>query len=419
MPVIGHEEKIMSKFLPFNGLLPTPEKVAEVAAVPYDVVNSEEAAELAEGNMLSFLRVARPEIELDPSVNIYDDSVYAKAAENFKRLCETAPLKLDAGKHLYIYSLKMGDHRQTGILGAASTDDYDNDIIKKHEKTRKDKEDDRTRHVTTLRSHTGPVFLTYKDDAEIDAAVNTVTATTPLFDFTAPDGIEHQLWRVDETLSAKIADMFDNIQYLYIADGHHRAASASRAAAECRKNNPNHTGEEDYNFFLAVTFPGSQLKILPYNRAVHDLNGLSSEEFMDAVSANFAISETSEPIAQAPGDIRMYFENKWYKLDCKCDIPADDVIATLDVSMLQDYILAPVLGVDDPRTSKKIDFVGGIRGTGELEKLVNSGKAAVAFSMYPTTVEQLMAIADAGAIMPPKSTWFEPKLRDGMVCHNF
>ena len=409
----------MSKFLPFNGLLPTPEKVEKVAAVPYDVVNTEEAAKLAEGNMLSFLRVARPEIELDPSIDVHDDRVYAKAAENFKRLCEAAPLELDPAKHLYIYSLKMGDHVQTGILGAASTDDYDNDIIKKHEKTRKDKEDDRTRHVTALRSHTGPVFLTYKDDAAVDAIVANITATEALFDFIAPDGIAHRLWRVDEGTSAKLADLFENIPYLYIADGHHRAASASRAAAECRNNNPDHTGEEDYNFFLTVSFPGSQLQILPYNRAVHDLNGLSTDEFMDAVSANFAISDTSEPIAQNPGDIRMYFDNKWYKLDCKANIPSDDVIATLDVSMLQDYILAPVLGVDDPRTSKKIDFVGGIRGTDELEKLVNSGKAAVAFSMYPTTVEQLMAIADAGEIMPPKSTWFEPKLRDGMVCHNF
>ncbi|MCK5849613.1 MAG: DUF1015 domain-containing protein, partial [Kiritimatiellae bacterium] len=377
------------------------------------------AAKLAEGNMLSFLRVARPEIELDPSIDVHDDRVYAKAAENFKRLCEAAPLEVDPEKHLYVYSLKMGDHVQTGILGAASTEDYDNDIIKKHEKTRKDKEDDRTRHVTALRSHTGPVFLTYKDDVAVDAIVASITATEALFDFTAPDGIGHKLWRVDEETSAKLADLFENIPYLYIADGHHRAASASRAAAECRNNNPGHTGEEDYNFFLTVVFPGSQLKILPYNRAVHDLNGLSTDEFMEKVSANFAISDTDEPVAQDPGDIRMYLDGKWYKLDCKAEIPSDDVIATLDVSMLQDYILAPVLGVADPRTSKKIDFVGGIRGTGELEKLVNSGKAAVAFSMYPTTVEQLMAIADAGEIMPPKSTWFEPKLRDGMVCHNF
>ena len=409
----------MAQFLPFNGLLPTEEKVSEVAAVPYDVVNTEEAAKLAEGNMLSFLRVARPEIELEPSINIYDDRVYAKAAENFKRLCESAPLKLDEGKHLYIYSLKMGDHQQTGILGAASTDDYDNDIIKKHEKTRKDKEDDRTRHVMTLRSHTGPVFLTYKDDAGINSEIAAVTATDPLFNFTAPDGIEHQLWRVDEAKSAKIAELFENVPYLYIADGHHRGASASRAAAECRKNNPEHTGEEDYNYFLAVSFPGSQLKILPYNRAVHDLNGKSNEQFMEEVSANFAITETSEPVAQEPGDIRMYFDGKWYKIDCKVDISADDVIGTLDVSILQDNLLAPILGIDDPRTSKRIDFVGGIRGTEELEMLVNTDKAGVAFSMYPTTVEQLMAIADAGEIMPPKSTWFEPKLRDGMVCHNF
>jgi len=409
----------MAKFLPFNGLLPTAEKVSEVAAVPYDVVNSEEAAKLTEGNMLSFLRVARPEIELDSSINIYDDRVYAKAAENFKRLCEAAPLTLDEGKHLYIYSLKMGDHRQTGILGAASTDDYDNDIIKKHEKTRKDKEDDRTRHVMTLRSHTGPVFLTYKDEEGINSAVQAVTETASLFDFTAPDGIEHQLWRVDEATSAEIAKLFDGVPALYIADGHHRGASASRGAAECRDSNPNHTGEEDYNFFLAVAFPGSQLKILPYNRAVHDLNGKSNEQFMDDVSENFAVSETSEPIAQEPGDIRMYFDGVWYKLDCKKEISSDDVIGSLDVSILQDHLLAPVLGIDDPRTSKRIDFVGGIRGTGELEKLVNTGKAGVAFSMYPTTVEQLMAIADAGEIMPPKSTWFEPKLRDGMVCHNF
>lgn len=409
----------MSKFLPFNGLLPTEEKVAEVAAVPYDVVNTEEAAKLAQGNMLSFLRVARPEIELDPSIDIYDDRVYAKAADNFKRLCETAPLKLDEGKHLYIYSLKMGDHIQTGILGAASTDDYDNDIIKKHEKTRKDKEDDRTRHVMTLRSHTGPVFLTYKDEEAINGEVESVTATKPLFDFTAPDGIEHKLWRADEEKSAKIAEFFEQVPYLYIADGHHRAASASRAAAECRKANPEHTGQEDYNFFLAVAFPGSQLKILPYNRAVHDLNGKSKEQFLDEVSANFAITETSEPVAQGPRDIRMYFDGKWYKLDCKIEIAEDDVTGSLDVSILQDHLLSPILGIEDPRTSKRIDFVGGIRGTRELEKLVNTGKAEVAFSMYPTTVEQLMAIADAGEIMPPKSTWFEPKLRDGMVCHNF
>lgn len=409
----------MAKYLPFNGLLPLPEKVKEVAAVPYDVVNSEEAAELAAGNPLSFLRVARPEIEMEKGVDLYSDLVYEKAAANFKRLCAEAPLLVDEAAHLYVYSLKMGDHRQTGILGAASTDDYDNDVIKKHEKTRKDKEDDRARHVMTLRSHTGPVFLTYRDDAAIDAEVKAITAEAPLFDFTAPDGIQHTLWRVDENKSQQISSLFEKIPYLYIADGHHRAASASRAAATCRESNPNHTGDEDYNYFLTVTFPASQLKILPYNRAVHDLDGLTEAGLKDAISAKFAITETEDPIPKKPGDIRMYMGKKWYQLEPKFDISALGVIGSLDVSVLQDFILEPLLEIDDPRTSKRIDFVGGIRGTGELEKLVNSGDAEVAFSMYPTTVEQLMAIADADEIMPPKSTWFEPKLRDGLVCHNF
>jgi len=409
----------MAKYLPFNGLLPQPEQVEQVAAVPYDVVNSEEAAELAAGNPLSFLRVARPEIEMEKGVDLYSAPVYDKAAVNFKRLCEEAPLLIDEVPHLYVYSLKMGDHCQTGILGAASTDDYDNDIIKKHEKTRKDKEDDRARHVMTLRSHTGPVFLTYRDSADIDSEIAAVTAEAPLFDFTAPDGIQHTLWRVDEVKSNAISAMFEDVPYLYIADGHHRAASASRAAATCRSANPKHTGDEDYNYFLTVSFPASQLKILPYNRAIHTLDGLAEDALKDAISANFAISETGDPEPKQPGDIRMYLGCKWYHLDPKFDINSLGVIGSLDVSVLQDYILAPLLGIDDPRTSKCIDFVGGIRGTGELEKLVNNGRAKVAFSMYPTTVDQLMAIADADEIMPPKSTWFEPKLRDGLVCHNF
>jgi uncharacterized protein (DUF1015 family) len=409
----------MAKYLPFHGLLPLPEQVEQVAAVPYDVVNTEEAAELAEGNSLSFLRVARPEIELEKGIDLHSDAVYEKAASNFKRLSEEAPLLVDKTAHLYVYSLKMGDHRQTGILGAASTDDYDNDIIKKHEKTRKDKEDDRTRHVMTLRSHTGPVFLTHRDSDIIDTEVSAVMSESPLFDFTAPDGIQHTLWRVDEDKSNRISAMFEDVPYLYIADGHHRAASASRAAATCRNENPDHTGNEDYNYFLTVTFPASQLKILPYNRAVHDLNGLTEDGLKDAISAHFEISETEDPKTKQPGDIRMYLGAKWYHLDPKFDINSLGVIGSLDVSVLQDYILAPLLGIDDPRTSKRIDFVGGIRGTGELEKLVDSDRAEVAFSMYPTTVEQLMAIADADEIMPPKSTWFEPKLRDGLVCHNF
>ncbi|MBN2640194.1 MAG: DUF1015 domain-containing protein [Victivallales bacterium] len=409
----------MAEVLAFHGLLPVPEVVEKVAAVPYDVVDSEEAAVLAEGNPLSFLRVSRPEIELEPGVDLYSDPVYAKAAANFKRLCEQAPLKLDAGRHLYVYSLKMGDHTQVGVIGAASAADYDKDIIKKHEKTRQDKEDDRTRHVVTLRSHTGPVFLTYKDDAKIDGIVNSVMAADALFDFTAPDGIVHKLWRVDEALSAELSALFADVPYLYVADGHHRAKAASRTAEYMREHNPAHTGKEEYNYFLSVIFPGSQLKILPYNRVVQDLNGCDAACFMKELEAKFEISADGEKIPAEYGSICMYIDGQWYTLKPRFDIASLGVIEKLDVSILQDNVLAPMLGIDDPRTSKRIHFVGGIRGTGELEKLVDSGKYAVAFSMYPTTVEQMMDIADAGAIMPPKSTWFEPKLRDGLVSHNF
>lgn len=409
----------MAKVLPFHGLLPTPEKAAQVAAVPYDVVNSEEAAKLAEGNPLSFLRISKPEIELEPGIDLYDDRVYAKALANFKRLCEQAPLKLDQEEHLYIYRLKMGNHVQTGILGAVSAEEYCKDIIKKHEKTRKDKEDDRTRHVMTLHSHTGPAFLTYRDSAGIDDQVETLTAGKPLFDFIAPDGITHTLWRVDAANSRILSDLFAQVPFLYIADGHHRSAAAARTAAECAPKNPQHTGKEDYNFFLAVTFPASQLKILPYNRAVKTLNGRTKAQFLQELGVKFNIAKTSSPQPAKSGEFCMYLDGEWSLVTPKFDVKELGVIECLDVSILQDNILAPLLGIDDPRTSKGIDFIGGIRGTAELEKLVNSGKYAVAFSMFPTTLNQLMNIADANAIMPPKSTWFEPKLRDGIVCHNF
>ena len=409
----------MAKVLPFHGLLPTPEKAAKAAAVPYDVVNSEEAAKLAEGNLLSFLRISKPEIELEPGIDLYDDRVYAKALANFKRLCEQAPLVLDQDEHLYIYRLKMGDHIQTGIVGAVSADEYNKNIIKKHEKTRKDKEDDRTRHVMTLHSHTGPAFLTYRDSPFIDHLVEKLIAAPPLFDFTAPDGIVHTLWRVDESNSRILSDLFAHVPFLYIADGHHRSAAAARTAAECAPKNPRHTGKEDYNYFLAVTFPASQLKIMPYNRAVKNLNGMTETQFLDALAVKFKIKATASPQPSRPGEFCMYIGGKWSLVTPKFNVRELGVIECLDVSILQDNILAPLLGIDDPRTSKGIDFIGGIRGTAELEKLVNSGKYAVAFSMFPTTLNQLMNIADANAIMPPKSTWFEPKLRDGVVCHNF
>ncbi len=356
---------------------------------------------------------------MEAGIDLHDDSVYAKAAENFKKLCEIAPLTLDDEEHLYIYRLIMGDHVQTGIVGAASADDYCNNIIKKHEKTRQDKEDDRTRHVMTLRSHTGPTFLTYKDSAEIDTLVTELSSGAPTFDLTAADGIQHTLWRVDAENSKKLSAMFESVPYLYIADGHHRSAAAARTQAECAPGNPNHTGNEDYNYFLSVTFPASQLKVLPYNRAVKSLNGLTAEELKEKISEKFTISPTDNPSPQKSGEFCMYLEDKWYLVQPKFDINKLGVIECLDVSILQDNILAPMLNIDDPRTSTGIDFIGGIRGTKELEKLVDRGTHAVAFSMFETTMKQLMDIADADEIMPPKSTWFEPKLRDGLVCHNF
>ena len=410
----------MAQFLAFHGLLPEPEKAALVSAVPYDVVNTEEAAALAEGNPLSFLHVSRPEIDMTPGIDLHDDSVYAQAKKAFDELCAAAPLKTDEGKHLYIYQLEMNGRVQTGVIGAASAAEYQQGIIKKHEKTRADKEDDRTRHVMTLRSHTGPAFFTYRDSAKIDELVNAEMKADALFNFVAPDGIRHTLWRVSEESSAKLSALFDTeVPVFYIADGHHRSAAAARTAKECAPNNPNHTGNEDYNYFLAVAFPAKQLAIMPYNRVVKSLNGMSEEEFIAKLSEKFEISETDDAYTYAPGEFKFYLSGVWRKAVPKFDIASLGVIGSLDVSYLQEFVLAPMLNIADPRTSKDIDFIGGIRGTAELEKLVNSGKYAVAFSMPAVTVEQLMAIADAGEIMPPKSTWFEPKLRDGLVSHNF
>lgn len=409
----------MAVFKPFHAVMPAPDKVRDVAAVPYDVVNTEEAAALADGNPLSFLRVSRPEIELAPGIDLHSEEVYLKAAANYKRLCETAPLTPDEERNLYVYALTMDGRTQVGIAGTAAAAEYDSGIIKKHEKTRKDKEDDRARHVMELRSQTGPVFLTYRDNAKINAIVKEIMAADPYYAFTAVDGITHKLWKAGK-YSAELETIFaQEVPCFYIADGHHRAASASRAAATCRAANPAHTGDEEYNFFLAVTFPASELKILPYNRAVQDLNGLTAEEFLAKTAEKFQVDpvETADP--ENSGEIRMLLNKQWYRLLPKFSTADLDVTDQLDVSILQNNLLAPVLGIDDPRTNTRIAFVGGIRGTGELERLCNEGKAAVCFSMYATTLDQLMNIADAGAIMPPKSTWFEPKLRDGLVSHDF
>ncbi|MCK5803324.1 MAG: DUF1015 domain-containing protein [Lentisphaeria bacterium] len=408
----------MATLRPFPAVMPPGTKANLVAQPPYDVVNRQEAAALAAGNAIGFMRVARAEIELPESVDAYDDCVYEKALENYQRLCREVPLTADAPPSFYVYSLVMNGHRQTGVAAAASVDDYDAEIIKKHEKTRQTKEDDRTRHIMTLRSQTGPVFLTYRDSAAIDEIVARTMGATPLFDFVADDGVGHTGWRVAAADTDALGQAFTDIPSLYIADGHHRAASASRARASLKKANPNHTGEEEYNGFLTVTFPASQLHILPYNRVVFDLNGLTPQSLLDAAGKAFDVSKADSASPDSPGTVHLYVEKEWWRLSYKGDASALSPVDRLDVSLLQDLLLAPILGIDDPRTSKRIDFVGGIRGTAELEARVDSGEAKVALSMYPTTIEQLMDIADDNDIMPPKSTWFEPKLRDGLFCHD-
>lgn len=409
----------MAIIRPFNALRPHPKVVHLVASVPYDVVSKEEAAGLAKDNPLSLLRVTRSEIELNPNVDAYSNEVYLKAKENLLRLKEEAPLLTDQESHFYIYRLTMGNHSQVGIAATFSVEDYDNDIIKKHEKTRKVKEDDRTNHILTTEAQTGPVFLTYHGVSEIDKIVNdTMKNTKPIYDFTASDKIKHQVWIVPSEANNEIISSIANVKNLYIADGHHRAASASRTQKVKKQENQNHTGTEEYNFFLAVLFPAEQLQIMPYNRVVHDLNGLTKEQFLEKVKINFSVAETD--IATPPSSrlICMYLDKKWYLLRPNDNVKqATTVGDNLDVSILQNYLLHPVLGIEDPRTDNRIDFIGGIRGTEELIKLVDGGKAAVAFSMYPVSVEDLINISDAGETMPPKSTWFEPKLRDGLLIH--
>ncbi len=406
----------MATIRPFNALRPRADRADKVASVPYDVVNTEEARALAAGNPLSFLHVSRPEIDLPKDTDIYSEAVYRKAAENFERLIATCPLEREETPSIYLYRQIMGDHEQIGVVACSSVDEYDNDTIRKHERTRRDKEDDRTRHMLTLHAQTGPVFLTYRAQQSIDVMVMETMMANALFDFTAPDGIQHTVWRVPDPV--RFVQAFREVPFLYIADGHHRAASASRARAELRSQNPNHDGDEDYNFFLTVIFPDEQLQILPYNRVVKDLNGLSKEQFLAAVRENFDVKQNGDPSPAERGNWSMYLDGEWYGLGRRSDaVKPEGTVASLDVSLLQDRLLDPILGIKDLRTDKRIDFVGGLRGTAELERLVNEGKAAVAFSLYPTTVEELLRVSDAGEIMPPKSTWFEPKLRDGLLIH--
>jgi len=396
----------------FTPLCPPPQLAPKVASLPYDVVTTEEARELARGNPLSMLHVVRAEIDLPAGTDVHSDAVYARAVENFRRLQSEGALVREKGPALYVYQQKMGKHVQRGVVGLCHVDDYNAGLIKKHEKTRPDKENDRTRLTSDMSANAGPVFLTYKDDAGVNAIVEATCKGAPMFDFAAPDGIQHTGWRIPG--GEALIKAFLPVPASYVADGHHRTASAARVANMRAKANPNHTGEEDYNWFLCVFFPASELQILPYNRIVLDLNGREPEELLDEISFTCEVTDDQTP---APGRAAMYLKGKWHGI--KLDPPAEaDVVGQLDVEMLQQQILTPLLGIDDPRTSERITFAGGIRGTDYLKQQVDKN-GGVAFALHPVTVEQLMKIADSGRIMPPKSTWFEPKLRSGLFVHTF
>ena len=405
----------MSTILPFRALRPEPARAAAVAAVPYDVVDTAEARALAADEPLSFLRVSRPEIELPEDTDPHADIVYATGVRNFARLRADAPLVQEASPSLYVYRLRMGEHEQTGVAACFSVDEYEADVIRKHERTRKDKEDDRTRHILDLRAQTGPVFLTYPASAAVDSAVARTTAGTPLFDFTAADGVRHTVWRVEAGIASELIAAFADIAFLYIADGHHRAASAMRARQTLRERGPA-SGELEADSFLAVAFPDDQTQVLPYHRVVTDLAGHSPESFLDGLREHVEVtSGTDTP--SGPGEVAMYLAGDWYSLGL-VPAPAGTAPADrLDVQLLHEQVLEPLLAIGDPRTDERIGFVGGIRGPEALVERVDSGAAAVAFAMTPVSVADLMRIADSGGIMPPKSTWFEPKLRDGLLTH--
>ena len=406
----------MAVIRPFGALRPPSDRASQVASVPYDVVNTEEARALAANNPLSFLHVSRPEIDLPEGTDIHSDAVYRKGVENFDKLIKDCPLITETTPSLYLYRLIMEEHEQIGVVAGCSLDEYDQDLIRKHERTRRDKEDDRTQHMLVLRAQTGPVFLTYRANRDIDTMVMETTITNAIFDFTAADGIRHTVWHVPDAV--RFVHAFREVPLLYIADGHHRAASAARARAELREQSFGHTGDEEYNFFLAVIFPDDQVQILAYNRAVRDLNGLSTAAFLEAVGKSFDVAEHGSGTPERRGQWSMYLAGRWYELSLPAGaVPPEGIVASLDVSILQDRLLDPILGIKDVRTDKRIDFVGGMRGSKELERLVDEGKAAVAFGLYPTTMEDLLRVSDAGEIMPPKSTWFEPKLRDGLLIH--
>lgn len=409
---------------PFRGLRPVADCASKVVAPPYDVLNTEEARQRAKGQPLSFLHISKPEIDLPAGTDPYAKEVYAKGAENLQKLISDNVLMRDDKPCYYVYRLIMGSHQQTGIVAIASVADYDTNRIRKHEFTRPDKEDDRVRQIDALNAQTGPVFLTYRHNDVVEKIINNITASEPLYDLTADDGVQHTIWIIsaDNDIS-KLSSTFDAMNCLYIADGHHRSASASRIAAQRNSGKPDsakdNPGEKSHDYFLSVMFPDNEMQILDYNRVVVDLNGLSESELLAKIKQRFnleTVSSAYKPKKNA--EFGMYLKGQWYRLQIKADlIPQNDPVSSLDVSLLQNNLIEPLLGINDPRRDKRIDFVGGIRGLAELEKRVDSGEMKVAFALYPTSMAQLMDVADANEVMPPKSTWFEPKLADGLVSH--
>ena len=406
----------------FRAIRPTSEMAEKVAALPYDVMSSEEAKEMVKGNPYSFLHVDKAEIDLDPSIDLYDKRVYEKANANLKNMIKQNVLMQDNDDCLYIYKLVMEGREQIGLVGCTSIDDYINNKIKKHEKTRADKEQDRINHVDYCNSNTGPIFLTYRENPKVTAIYEKwMKSTKPVYDFTSEDGIIHTVWVInDKIIINELENLFSKVDSLYIADGHHRCASAAKVGLMRRNQFPKYNGSEEFNFFLAVIFPDQQLRIMDYNRVVKDLNGNSVDQFLEKVKSSFEVElcKIGTPFRpEQKQSFGMYLDGKWYKITAKpATFDAEDVVARLDVSILQNNVLDPILGIKDPRTDKRIDFIGGIRGLEELEKRVNEGMK-VAFSLFPTSIDDLMSIADAGEVMPPKSTWFEPKLRSGLFVH--
>lgn len=411
----------MATIKPFKCVRPDAAKADRVAALPYDVYNRAEAKEVCSKNELSFLRIDRAETSFPDSVDTYADEVYSKAKELLEARISDGTFISDNDSCYYIYELIMNSRHQTGIVACASIDDYLQNVIKKHENTREEKELDRIRHVDTCSAQTGPIFLAYRSNEVISGIVNKVKATSPLYAFTSDDGITHNVWKISAQSDIDtIYDTFKTIDSIYIADGHHRAASAVKVGLRRREANPSYDGTEEFNFFLSVLFPEDQLMIMPYNRVVKDLNGLSSQEFLDVISKNFDIEKKDAQFSPSvKGTFGMFLDNSWYCLTAKASITStDDPVEALDVSVLQNYLLGPVLNIGDPRTDKRIDFIGGIRGLSELERRVGLDMK-IAFSMYPTSIQELFAVSDAGKLMPPKSTWFEPKLRSGLFIHQF